>query len=146
MFILSPQDVIPVLTQFMDIKDIPKAYGGELDWSFFEEPAWDDEIKRICQFENGYTEFPPGPMYWVPIDDGKRLECLAVGMKDGEDRRERICTITKPFPPQAAAEPAPDAEKEAGTESAAAEKLAGLSLADEPKPNGTSKRSEETDD
>lgn len=146
-FILGPHDVIPVLTQFMDIKDIPKVYGGELDWSFFEEPAWGDEIKRICQFENGYTEFPPGPMYWVPIDDGKRIECLAVGTKDGKDRRERICTIAKAFPPQAATESAPPAENAAGTESVApAEQLAELSVADEPNPNGTSKVSEKTDD
>lgn len=131
----------------MDIKDIPKVYGGELDWSFFEEPAWGDEIKRICQFENGYTEFPPGPMYWVPIDDGKRIECLAVGTKDGKDRRERICTIAKAFPPQAATESAPPAENAAGTESVApAEQLAELSVADEPNPNGTSKVSEKTDD
>lgn len=150
-FILSHHDVIPVLTQFMDIKDIPKVYGGELDWSFFDEPAWGDEIKRISQFENGYTEFPHGPMYWVPIDDGERIECLAVGTKDGKDRRERICTITKAFPPQPATDSALDVENVAGTEPEAsnaeplAEQLAELSVADEPKMNGTSKLSEKTE-
>ncbi|KAI1461833.1 CRAL/TRIO domain-containing protein [Annulohypoxylon moriforme] len=103
-FILSDHDVLPVLTSFMDIKDIPKHYGGELEWDFFDEPAWDDEIKRICQWENGYTTFPSGPMYWRPIDDGKRVECLAVGSKGETDRRERVCTITKAYPPKSAAD------------------------------------------
>lgn len=101
-FILSDHDVLPVLTSFMDIKNIPKHYGGELEWDFFDEPAWDDEIKRICQWENGYTSLPAGPVYWRTIDDGKRVECLAVGSKGGAERRERVCTITKAYPPKSA--------------------------------------------
>ncbi len=101
-FILQEHDVLPVLTSFMDKENIPKCYGGDLEWDFFDQPAWDDEIKRICQFENGYTAFPTGPLYWKPIDDGKRLECLAVGtIKGGSDRRERVCTITRAYPPKA---------------------------------------------
>ncbi|KAI1135021.1 CRAL/TRIO domain-containing protein [Hypoxylon sp. FL0543] len=103
-FILQEHDVLPVLTTFMHMKDIPKNYGGELEWDFFDEPAWDDEIKRICQWENGYTTFPPGPLYWRPIDDGKRLECVAVGSKDGKDRNERVCTITRAYPPKSTAD------------------------------------------
>ena len=53
-FILNSHEVIPVLTQFIDIADIPKAYGGELEWGFFDNPIWDDEIMRICRFENGH--------------------------------------------------------------------------------------------
>ncbi|KAI1496936.1 CRAL-TRIO domain-containing protein [Biscogniauxia marginata] len=99
-FILGEHDVLPVLTQFMDKKNIPKLYGGELEWDFFDAPAWDDEIKRICQWENGYKIFPAGPMYWKPIDDGRQLECLAVGSKGQTERRERVCTIPKAFPPK----------------------------------------------
>jgi hypothetical protein len=101
-FILSDHDVLPVLTTFMDLEDIPKAYGGKLEWHFFDEPAWDDEIKRKVQWENGHTAFPPGPCYWVPTEDGTRLECLAVGTKDGKERRERVCTIPKAFLPKSA--------------------------------------------
>ncbi|KAF2964326.1 hypothetical protein GQX73_g9242 [Xylaria multiplex] len=81
-FILSDHDVLPVLTTFMDLEDIPKNYGGKLEWSFFDEPAYDDEIKRI------------------PTEDGTRLECLAVGSKDGQERKERVCTVPKAFPPK----------------------------------------------
>ncbi|KAI0508676.1 CRAL-TRIO domain-containing protein [Xylaria bambusicola] len=99
-FILSDHDVLPVLTTFMDLEDIPKVYGGKLEWSFFDEPAYDDEIKRIVTWENGFTNFPPGPCYWRPSADGTRLECLAVGSKGGKERREVVCTIPKAFLPK----------------------------------------------
>ncbi|RYC63979.1 hypothetical protein CHU98_g2237 [Xylaria longipes] len=98
-FILSDHDVLPVLTTFMDLEDIPKNYGGKLQWSFFDEPAYDDEIKRIVTWENGFTNFPPGPCHWQPTEDGTRLECIAVGSKDSQERRVRVCTIPKAFPP-----------------------------------------------
>ncbi|KAI1352428.1 CRAL-TRIO domain-containing protein [Xylaria sp. FL0043] len=100
-FILSDHDVLPVLTTFMDLEDIPKNYGGKLNWSFFDEPAYDDEIKRIVTWENGHTNFPPGPCYWRLTEDGTRLKCLAVGSKDGKERMEVVCTIPKAFPPKA---------------------------------------------
>ncbi|KAI1131561.1 CRAL-TRIO domain-containing protein [Nemania abortiva] len=96
-FILSDHDVLPVLTTFMDLEDIPKNYGGKLQWSFFDEPAYDDEIKRIVTWENGFTNFPPGPCYWQPTEDGTQLACIAVGSKDGQERRVRVCTIPKAF-------------------------------------------------
>ncbi|KAI0409491.1 CRAL-TRIO domain-containing protein [Xylaria palmicola] len=99
-FILSDHDVLPVLTTFMDLEDIPKNYGGKLEWSFFDEPAYDDEIKRIVTWENGFTNFPPGPCHWQSIEDGTRLECLAVGSENDQDRRVRVCTIPKAFPPK----------------------------------------------
>ncbi|KAI2641226.1 CRAL-TRIO domain-containing protein [Xylaria nigripes] len=98
-FILSDQDVLPVLTTFMDIENIPKNYGGKLDWSFFDEPTYDDEIRRIAKWEDGFTTFPRGPCYWRSTEDGTRLECIAVGSKDGKDRRVHVCTIPKAFPP-----------------------------------------------
>ncbi|KAK8051940.1 hypothetical protein PG993_003325 [Apiospora rasikravindrae] len=97
-FILGPDDVLPVLTSFIDIKNIPKAYGGEMDWKFFEEPKFDDEVKRLMSWENGYTALPPGPMYWRPYDDGKRLELMAVGTKDKKQRMDRVATIPVAFP------------------------------------------------
>ncbi|KAH9897279.1 CRAL-TRIO domain-containing protein [Xylariomycetidae sp. FL2044] len=136
-FILSEADVVPVLTSFMDMKDIPKKYGGDLEWNFFDEPAWDEEIKRICQWENGHTEFPPGPVYWQPIDDGKRLECLAVGTKGGTDRRERVCTITKAFPPKSAASGA-SSETATGVTEPPTGDMANLKVSKEPqKDNAT---------
>lgn len=83
----------------MELEDIPKNYGGKLEWSFFDEPAYDDEIKRVVTWENGFTNFPPGPCHWHPTEDGTRLACVAVGSKDGQERRVQVCTIPKAFPP-----------------------------------------------
>lgn len=151
-FILGPADVIPVLSKFMDLKDIPKVYGGELDWTFFEEPAWDDEILKICQWRNGHTTFPLGPLYWRPTADGKQLECVAVGSKGDTPRDEIVCVIDKAFPPKTpeeraaeeAAKGTADAKKdaegeeakpvngaEAATADAPAEGLAKLSVNDD---------------
>ncbi|KAI1266997.1 CRAL-TRIO domain-containing protein [Xylariaceae sp. FL1019] len=111
-FILSDHDVLPVLKTFMDTKDIPKGYGGELEWSFFDEPAWDDEVKKIVKWENGHTQFPAGPCYWRPTADGQRVECLAVGSKAGKERHEIVCSIPKAFP-QKDAEPTDESKLEA---------------------------------
>ncbi|KAI1876914.1 uncharacterized protein JN550_000986 [Neoarthrinium moseri] len=98
-FILGPADVLPVLTSFIDIRNIPKAYGGELEWDFYDEPRWDDpEYQRIITFQNGYTSIPEGPMYVRPREDGTTLELVAVGSKDQKHRDEVFATIPKAFP------------------------------------------------
>lgn len=99
-FILGPNEVLPVLTSFIDVKNIPKVYGGELEWDFYDEPLFDDEIKRIMKWENGHTKLPPGPMYWRPYDEGTgpRLELVAVGSQNKHHRSERVATIPVSFP------------------------------------------------
>ncbi|KAI0132413.1 CRAL-TRIO domain-containing protein [Xylariales sp. AK1849] len=98
-FILGPTNVLPVLSSFIETRNIPKAYGGELEWDFFDEPRWDDpEFQRIITWENGYTAIPHGPMYLRPRGDGTRLELLAVGSKDKNQRLEVFASIPKAFP------------------------------------------------
>lgn len=149
-FILGPTDVLPVLTSFIDIKNIPKAYGGEMEWDFFEEPKFDDEVNRLMSWENGYMALPPGPMYWRPYDDGKRLELLAVGSKNKKQRKERVATIPVAFPnhkfgedkivgpaaaPDAKATAAPTNGESPKTVDAATEDLNKLSIAEAAKGN-----------
>mgnify|MGYP002620511101 FL=1 len=97
-FVLSPSEVKPTLEKFIEPRNIPKQYGGELDFEFFDRPNLDPNIREQITWENGYTDFPEGPAYWVPVDGGKRLACLAVGSKNGKERRERVCTIPVAFP------------------------------------------------
>ncbi|KXX75428.1 SEC14 cytosolic factor [Madurella mycetomatis] len=108
-FILSPSEVKPTLEAFIEPRNIPKLYGGELEFEFFDRPNLDPKIRDAVTWENGYTEFPEGPAYWRPIDDGKRLECLAVGSKGGKERRERVCTIPVAFLADEGPTPAPAA-------------------------------------
>ena len=78
----------------MDLKDIPKAYGGELEWEFFDEPNLNvPELQRIFTWENGHTKLPAGPLIWRRYGDGSRLELVAMGCKDGKQREERVATI-----------------------------------------------------
>ncbi|KAI1426635.1 CRAL-TRIO domain-containing protein [Xylaria sp. FL1777] len=133
-FVLSDNDVFPVLSTFLDPEDIPKIYGGKLDWTFFDEPAYDDGIMELVKWENGHTNFPPGPCYWRPTEDGTRLECFAVGTKNGQERREVVCTIPKESAskPDAAAETsAANGEKEGATDvESAANAVGGLAITD----------------
>lgn len=103
-FILAPHDVLPTLETFIDRRNIPKRYGGELDYSFGElgvpDPAWDG----IVEWDNGYTSFPSGPLIWEDVVDGgqaDRLQCIALGYKDGKPRRERVCTMPRTWSPPA---------------------------------------------
>ena len=116
-FILSPNEVKPTLEAFIEPRNIPKQYGGELDFEFFDRPNVDPKIKEALTWENGFTDFPEGPAYWVPVDGGKRLACMAVGSKDGKERRERVCSIPVAFPPEEEAAPAAPATEAAKAES-----------------------------
>ncbi|AEO66241.1 4f6c2139-3e82-4a84-9500-39349b0b7b01 [Thermothielavioides terrestris] len=101
-FVLSASEVKPTLEAFIEPRNIPKQYGGELDFEFFDRPNVDPKIREKLSWENGYTDFPEGPAYWVPVDGGKRLACIAVGSKDGKLRRERVCSISVAFPAEEA--------------------------------------------
>ncbi|KAI0688840.1 CRAL/TRIO domain-containing protein [Earliella scabrosa] len=50
------------LRTLIEPQDLPKAYGGELDWKFEDEPALDDAAKALI------GEMPKGPVLFV---DGK---------------------------------------------------------------------------
>lgn len=99
-FILSPHEVLPVLTSFIDIKNIPKQYGGELEFEWCQMPNLDSRIKEFATWENGFTEFPKGPIYWVPTEQGTRMEALARGTINKKERNTRVCTIPVAFADQ----------------------------------------------
>jgi hypothetical protein len=97
-FILSAAEVKPTLEAFIEPRNIPKQYGGELEFDFFDRPNVDPAIKEAVRWEAGHTDFPEGPAYWVPVENGARLACLAVGSKGGKERRETVGTIAVTFP------------------------------------------------
>jgi hypothetical protein len=98
-FILSANEVKPTLESFIDIKNIPKKYGGELDFEFGKLPVPDPQFEGILEWENGHTSFPTGPLLWEEIDGGTRMACVLHGQRDGQKVHERICTIPKVWPP-----------------------------------------------
>jgi hypothetical protein len=96
-FILGQHEVKSTLESFIDIQNIPKKYGGELDFEWGQlsipDPAWEG----IVQWENGFSEFPSGPLLWEETDNGKKLACIAHGRVDGKDRHQTVCTIPNQF-------------------------------------------------
>ncbi|KAK7743280.1 hypothetical protein SLS53_004365 [Cytospora paraplurivora] len=96
-FILSHSEVLPTLNSFIATENIPKQYGGGLDFTWGEMPNLDPKIRDLATWENGFDTFPKGPVYWKPIDGGKRLECVAVGSVEKQQRNIRVCTIPKAF-------------------------------------------------
>lgn len=97
-FILSHHEVFPVLSSFLDPKNIPKQYGGELDFKWGQAPNLDPKIKELATWENGFTEFPTGPIYWVLIEGGTRMEAVARGSVDKQQRDIKVCSIPVAYP------------------------------------------------
>ncbi|KAJ0115741.1 sec14 cytosolic factor [Diaporthe amygdali] len=100
-FILSHSEVLPVLSSFIDPANIPRKYGGTLDFAWGDAPNLDPVIVKAADWEGPAKDspaFPKGPAYWRPIDGGKRVECVAVGSVDKVERCVRVCTLPVAFP------------------------------------------------
>ncbi|KAL7800284.1 CRAL-TRIO domain-containing protein [Trichoderma ceciliae] len=94
-FVLAPHEVKPTLEAFIDPRNIPSKYGGELDYTFGQlgipDPAWDGVIR----WENGHITFPSGPLLWEDVPGEERLACVRLGTDKGKPKREVICTLPK---------------------------------------------------
>ncbi|KAG5953089.1 hypothetical protein E4U53_006956 [Claviceps sorghi] len=114
--VLAPHEVLPTLERFMDPADIPKKYGGGLDYTFGQPPVADPAWDGVIAWEKGISSFPPGPLLWEEEDDDdddddgeqarpgreptrKRLVCVATGKEKGKPRSQRICSVPKVCPP-----------------------------------------------
>lgn len=93
-FILSNHDLKQTLESFIDPKNIPKKYGGELEFVFGDQPVLDPHLASVTKWEGDNKDFPHGPMYWVKSKDGKQIEAMVVGSRDGKQRKEAVCTIS----------------------------------------------------
>ena len=93
-FILGHHDMAKTLREFIDPANIPKKFGGELDFEFGGMPVLDPAYKDYITWEGTHKDFPDGPLYWH--DRGDFIELEAVGSVNGIDRSEMICTMRKP--------------------------------------------------
>lgn len=90
-FILSKSEVLSTLSQHMHVKDIPKKYGGELDWQWGDLPHLDEETRAAVE-SDGQKGWFKGPSLWL---NGKRL---VVGTEDGKLRHGDDSIIEKSGP------------------------------------------------
>jgi hypothetical protein len=85
------------LESFIDPKNIPKKYGGELEYHFGDKPVLDPQLAKVLKWEGDRNGFPIGPMFWVNKGekDGDEMEAIAVGSVEKVERNEKVCTVTK---------------------------------------------------
>lgn len=124
-FILSESEIKPTLESFIEPRNIPRKYGGELDFDWGMNPISDPTWEGNLEWDNGYTGFTSGPMVWRPSEDGKRLECIALGSENGKKRNLRVCSVRRTWP-SADNGTAPEKADQAAEEKAAEEKTAEL--------------------
>ncbi|KAJ0161076.1 SEC14 cytosolic factor [Colletotrichum tanaceti] len=139
-FILSPHEVLPTLEQFIERRNIPKQYGGELEFKFGDQPTVDPAWEGTVRWENGHSAFKSRPAVWRENEDGTRVECVGIGSVNGVEQKELICSVPKAWPSKMsapAAEPTPAATpvtKEGsvteGTQTVPASEMQKLSISD----------------
>jgi hypothetical protein len=93
------------LESFIEPTNIPKKYGGQLEFQFGDMPVLDPHLSKVLKWEEGRSDFPKGPMFWV---DGKKngedetIKAIAVGSTEGgKERREDVCVVKRELPPLA---------------------------------------------
>ncbi|KAG5999367.1 hypothetical protein E4U43_002105, partial [Claviceps pusilla] len=111
--VLAPHEVKPVLERFIDPSNIPKKYGGGLDFASGQPAVADPAWEGVVAWENGFTSFPAGPLLWEEEEEeegkeqgnkhtSKRLVCVATGKEKGKPRNLRVCSMPKVWPPATA--------------------------------------------
>lgn len=88
------------LEQYIEPQNIPKKYGGSLEYKFGDLPNLDPSIQQVLQWAapekvNGQNTFPTGPIRWQRYENGD-LAALAVGSENGVRRDRKIATIHPP--------------------------------------------------
>jgi hypothetical protein len=99
-FILSPAIVYSTLSQYIDHENIPKKYGGGLDFEWGSMPNIEPAIEEVMKWENPDTQngkktFPIGPIRWEEGPNGE-MQAWGVGSENGQPRRKLVFTIPKP--------------------------------------------------
>lgn len=97
-FILSEKNMRSTLEQYVDLDNLPKKYGGNLDWEFGDMPALDPGIVKALDWketveQKGHKTLPIGPIRWEYEDEnGKKgdLVAKAIGTEKGKPRRNVI--------------------------------------------------------
>jgi hypothetical protein len=100
MFILSPNNVFSTLSQYIDPDNIPKKYGGNLDFDFGDMPNLESSILdaidwKVPTVHKGMKTFPIGPINWELGENGEK-KAIAVGKEKGQTRHMHIFSIPNP--------------------------------------------------
>lgn len=90
----------PTLEKYIDPANIPKKYGGQLEFNFGDMPILEPAIVNSLVLSNGYAELPKqrgqttlpiGPIKWRE-GRGKEMEAICVGRGDDGMIRDEVMT------------------------------------------------------
>ena len=95
LIILSPSEVLPTLTGYIDLGGIPKDIGGELNFDAGMPPLVDTLFsERLSWNLASSATFPAGPLKWVVDADGTQV-AVAVGEANGRPRNDKFALWKK---------------------------------------------------
>ena len=96
-FILNDKNMLSELSKVVDVENIPKKYGGKLDWSFGDMPFLGPNITEALRWkevveEKGHKTLPKGPIRWEYDADGD-LVAIAIGTEAGKPRKRVLAGL-----------------------------------------------------
>ncbi|KAF2459326.1 CRAL-TRIO domain-containing protein [Lineolata rhizophorae] len=98
-FILTSSNTASTLQQYIDPANIPKKYGGELDFEFGMMPVLEPDIAAALQWQNpsqqnGINTIPTGPVKWEMDAATGQMQAVACGSgADGALRHTVVATL-----------------------------------------------------
>ncbi|KAF7295766.1 CRAL-TRIO domain-containing protein [Mycena chlorophos] len=96
--ILSQAEMGPTLRAMMRPEDLPKKYGGELEWEYGMYPSLDTELGKVVpglKMGDGKGkdgEWVKGPLRWV-AEEGDKPKVVAKGFVGGKQRDEVVAVV-----------------------------------------------------
>jgi hypothetical protein len=95
-FILAQHEVKPTLSKYIDEANIPKKYGGKLDWEWGSLPNIEPAIANALKWEQpgaaGRKAFLVGPTRFEQDNYGNMV-AWAVGTENGRQKYDKIATL-----------------------------------------------------
>ena len=96
-FVLSQSQILPTLTQFIDPQNIPKKYGGTLEFKSGDIPNLDPDLREYLTMSPGEDIerfLLTAPVRWVPQGDlDGEMAAIGVGSINGKQRQEHLATL-----------------------------------------------------
>ncbi|KAF3932583.1 Patellin-3 [Dactylellina cionopaga] len=84
-YFLTPENTASILEEHIDADNIPKKYGGNLDWNFGDAPNLDSELRELLVAADSHDiPFTPGSIRWIPREGKSQVHVL--GTEDGKRR------------------------------------------------------------
>ncbi|KAI9736786.1 MAG: hypothetical protein M1834_000990 [Cirrosporium novae-zelandiae] len=102
-FILGQHEVASTLTSLIEPENVPKCFGGTLDWEWGDYPNLGENEKKVVggvQEKAGAAKWLKGPLEWRDEDKvtGEPTKTVAVGTVGGKLRREDVAIAERMHP------------------------------------------------